>query len=191
MNKIYTFLGNIQGLSVKKESDNPFFKSKYMNLDSIMDTVNPLLKDAGLILSHYGDGDNLVTAIIDPETGDKLESKLRIALDDPQKIGGCVTYFRRYNTCALLNILSDEDDDGNKASGKAEPRRVAPKPVAKPTVHTTPTWDKPMVEKDKEMDKKIEEMEGDNKCKDCGSELSKSKFGGDPYCHECWKNNKK
>lgn len=118
MKKIYKFLGDIQGLSIKKESDNPFFKSKYMNLDSIMETVNPLLKKAGLILAHYGDGENLVTAIIDPDSGDKLESKLRIALDDPQKIGGCVTYFRRYNTCALLNILSSEDDDGNYASGK-------------------------------------------------------------------------
>lgn len=166
MNKIYTFLGNIQGLSVKKDADNPFFKSKYMTLDGIMKVVNPLLKDAGLILCHYGDGENLVTAIVDLESGDKLESKLKITLTDPQKIGGCVTYFRRYNTCALLNILSDEDDDGNKASGNVD-------------------WDREHMEKKAQESKEILD-EALGVCNKCGAP-NKISQKGKKYCSaKCW-----
>jgi hypothetical protein len=46
---------------------------------------------------------------------------------DPQSIGSCVTYLRRYSLAAIVGV-SPEDDDGNAATGKKEEARVAPLP---------------------------------------------------------------
>ena len=37
-------------------------------------------------------------------------------ISDPQKLGSCITYYRRYTLGSLLGLQS-EDDDGNAASG--------------------------------------------------------------------------
>jgi hypothetical protein len=47
---------------------------------------------------------------------------------DPQGLGSCITYARRYQLCAIVGI-SPEDDDGNAAS---EPMKQQPKPERKP-----------------------------------------------------------
>jgi hypothetical protein len=77
--------------------------------------------------------DGLVgTQLLDAETGKVLaESFLSLptTLNDPQKIGGCVTYFRRYTLKSLLAI-AEVDDDGNLAS------KPAPKKVLKPIDNT-------------------------------------------------------
>ena len=39
-------------------------------------------------------------------------------ITDPQKLGSCITYYRRYTLSSLLGLQS-EDDDGNTASNKA------------------------------------------------------------------------
>ena len=49
------------------------------------------------------------------------------SLTDPQKIGSCITYFRRYTLKSLLAI-SEVDDDGNLAA-KPAPVEVIKKPV--------------------------------------------------------------
>jgi hypothetical protein len=47
---------------------------------------------------------------------------------DPQGLGSCITYARRYQLCAIVGI-SPEDDDGNAAS---EPVKQQAKPEPKP-----------------------------------------------------------
>ena len=60
----------------------------------------------------------VVSKIIEIETGDEICSSLELpALNDPQKIGSAITYYRRYTLQSLLGIQA-EDDDANKASGK-------------------------------------------------------------------------
>jgi len=41
--------------------------------------------------------------------------------NDPQGIGSCITYMRRYALAAILGLNIDEDDDGNSASGNNNP----------------------------------------------------------------------
>ena len=56
----------------------------------------------------------LVTTLYDCEDDTKLESCFpRIESQDPQKLGSAITYGKRYNLGQLLNIVTDEDDDGN------------------------------------------------------------------------------
>lgn len=125
---IYKKLLEVQalGLSVAKDASNPHFKSKYMDLDSILETYCPILSDKKLLIVHHSQGSTLTTEIIDAEDDSKISSEFSILNTDPQKRGAEITYGRRYNLLQLLNITA-EDDDGNTASG-----RTQAKPKAKP-----------------------------------------------------------
>ena len=57
--------------------------------------------------------------IVDLKTGQALSSSLTLPeMTDPQKVGSAVTYYRRYTLTSLLALQSEEDDDGNSASGR-------------------------------------------------------------------------
>lgn len=100
-----------------KDTSNPFFKSKYADINQLIEMTDPLFKENGMICLQPIVDNQLTTQIIDIETGEKVESSLPIPqLNDPQKVGSCVTYYRRYTLKSLLN-LQEEDDDANKASG--------------------------------------------------------------------------
>jgi len=107
--------------SVKKDADNPFFKSKYADLSSILDAIKAPLQECWLALSHRAwhtesGGYSLVSTIIDVASGEFIASEFPIFGSKPQEVGSSITYARRYNTLALLDIPTDEDDDGNKAN---------------------------------------------------------------------------
>lgn len=109
--------------AVIKDSDNPFFHSKYVDINGILALVKPVLSTHGLVLIqaiNIIEGRNgLYTAIVDPDTDEKVESQVFLPeLADVQKLGGAITYFRRYTLQSLL-ALQAEDDDGNMASGNA------------------------------------------------------------------------
>ena len=110
---------------VIKNATNPHLKRNYADINSIIDTVEPILLDHGLLLIQPIIDDKVYTIIVDIETGDKLESYLTLPpITDAQKLGGACTYFRRYT---LVNLLSLQavDDDGHEASRA---------PKAKPTL---------------------------------------------------------
>ena len=114
---LYAKLANIQGLGVKKNADNPFFKSKYQNLDEIVSTLKPLLDENKLLVYHASKDGAVETIVADIESGETITSAFVLPnLSDIQKIGGAITYAKRYNLGQLFNIVTDEDDDGNTAA---------------------------------------------------------------------------
>ncbi len=119
---------------VFKDSNNPFFKSKYAGLNEILDAVEPALMTNGLLLLQPTGGRSVSSIIVDSETGEMFESKLDIpeSIVKPQDIGAAVTYLRRFTLKALLG-LTEEDDDGNSLNDKANAAKTAPK-VAPPKV---------------------------------------------------------
>lgn len=109
--------------ALSKDSKNPFFKSKYLDLPTLLKNVKPVLNKHGLILLQPVQEDLVFSTIVDAET-EKLIAKSYISLPDikdPQKLGAAITYFRRYTLTSLLAI-EEQDDDGNKAS-RPEPKR--------------------------------------------------------------------
>lgn len=109
--------------AIKKESSNPFFKSKYFDINAILAEVKPILNKHGLVIIqplNVVEGKNcLSTAILNSEDG-KVVVESTVLLPeglDPQKTGSAITYFRRYALQSLL-ALEAEDDDGNEASRK-------------------------------------------------------------------------
>ena len=108
----------------RKEADNPYFKSKYVTLDALVDCVRPVLAKHGLsfLQEPAGDGQNIsVTTTLFHESGEWLESEpfvMKAAKVDPQGAGSAVTYGRRYTLQAILGVTwCEKDDDGNAASG--------------------------------------------------------------------------
>ena len=114
LTKISTIKSSIGALS--KNANNPFFKSKYLDLGEILLNLEPLLEANQMLLLQPIINDCVVTQIYDLESSQVIESSIKLpALTDAQKIGSAITYYRRYSLQSLLS-LQTEDDDGNKAS---------------------------------------------------------------------------
>lgn len=121
MSTIYTALHKAKQQlgKVPKNATNPFFKSKYFDINGLLEVVEPILHDNGLfVLQPIVDG-NVTTVIVHAESGERVESSMKLSsLTDPQKQGSEVTYYRRYTLQSLLAMQAD-DDDGNAASKAA------------------------------------------------------------------------
>ena len=104
---------------ISKDSKNPFFKSKYFDINSLLEHVEPILQKHNLLLLQPITEGKVRTEIIDVETGEKVTSEISLPqLNDPQKLGSCVSYYRRYTAQSLI-CLQSTDDDANLASKKA------------------------------------------------------------------------
>ena len=104
---------------IKKDSDNPFFKSKYASLSTILEHIQMPLAESGLSFSQLPDGEDCLTTILmHAESGEWIQSSFCISpvKKDPQATGSAITYARRYALGAILGLNIEEDDDGNSAT---------------------------------------------------------------------------
>lgn len=108
----------------KKDSANPFFKSKYADLESVWGVCRPPLTEHGFAVVQttepHEHGVILVTTLLHT-SGQWMRGRLlmRPVKDDPQGIGSCITYARRYALAAIVGVVQ-VDDDGEGASGRGE-----------------------------------------------------------------------
>lgn len=101
---------------IPKNSYNPYHKSKYANLDAVLEAISEALNKYDLCLIQPTEAkDNrsiLKTIIYHTKSGEQISSELLLPQDaEPQKTGSAITYYRRYTLCSLLGIVADEDDD--------------------------------------------------------------------------------
>jgi hypothetical protein len=139
-----TLLGALLGAqqempALKKTATNPHFKSRFAPLDTIVETVNPILHKHGLVWStlpgHDEYGPALTYRLSHASTGQSMEGTMPLLLSkqDPQGMGSAITYARRYALCAVLNLVADDDDDGAGASRPRTSSKPSPKPPEKIT----------------------------------------------------------
>jgi ERF superfamily len=111
-----------------KDSANPFFKSKYADLESVWDACRSLLSENGLAImqfpGEYYENNMTLTTIISHKSGEYIMKEMSVPVTKPdaQGAGSCLTYMRRYALAAVVGVVQ-ADDDGNAAS--------SPKPVVK------------------------------------------------------------
>lgn len=104
-----------------RDKDNPYFKSKYVALDGLLDAVRPVLAANGLsfIQSPVSNGQDMgVATLLMHDSGEWIESDpfmLHAVKNDPQAGGSAITYARRYSLSAVLGVAWDDDDDANMA----------------------------------------------------------------------------
>lgn len=139
-----------------KDKNNPAFKSQYVPLESVTESITKTATKYGLAFSQFATTDEeqnvSITTVIFHESGEFIQyppltlkpAKQRVVIDTeyvngkrvntyaneitPQSIGSCITYGKRYSLSAIFGITSDKDDDGNEASGVTQNGQQQPTP---------------------------------------------------------------
>lgn len=131
MDKILKIQSEIGVLS--KTETNPFFKSKYMDINGLLAQLLPLLEKYKLTviqpLSEVNGRPAITTIVCDAENHKEIiQGTITLPdLQDPQKMGSAITYYRRYALQSLF-LLQAQDDDANKASEPEEKKSSIIKP---------------------------------------------------------------
>lgn len=108
--------------AISKDSKNPFYNSKYFDINSLINQVLPLLKKNQILLTQPVKDGKVWTILTCIETDTFVDGAIDLPeIADPQKLGGAITYFRRYGLASLL-ALQAEDDDGNSTVGSVDSR---------------------------------------------------------------------
>jgi len=115
-----------------KDAENPFCKSRYASLNSVIDACRdaliaqsvwvvqyPVAVDAG----HLG----LMTKLVHGESGQWQASLMAMPLpkNDPQGYGSALTYARRYGLATLVGLISEIDDDAEAATPQRDRQNKA------------------------------------------------------------------
>ena len=126
---------------ISKDKENPFFKSKYADINVVIDMVKPILNENGILfmqpLSNV-DGKPAITTIL--RHGEESIEHTTVFPDLPkpsegkksnpfQEMGSAITYYRRY---ALISILGLESTDDDANSAPTAPQKEKTKPKAQP-----------------------------------------------------------
>jgi len=120
-----------------KDSDNPFFRSKYADLSAVWEDIRKPFAENGISAIQMpagGTGSITVITQLTHTSGQWIRSRLTMtpvkiskgrdgeikeaATKDPQSVGSCITYARRYALAAMAGVYQI-DDDGNEASKRA------------------------------------------------------------------------
>lgn len=113
-----------------KDKANPFFKSKYVPLENVVEAITAIAPKFGLSFVQYPiNQDNKVgiVTVLMHASGEFIETEpvfAQPAKNDAQAVGSVITYLKRYSLSAVFGITSDEDDDGNRATyGNSNPNQ--------------------------------------------------------------------
>jgi hypothetical protein len=119
---------------VEKKRFNQFTNSHYASLDDVWNAVLPKLDAVGLdtlawvetivVTGPGGEASGMfplstLKVCLYNKDRQQVQSELPLpnAMEAPQKVGGALTYYRRYLICTMLGVVAEADDDGNSAGG--------------------------------------------------------------------------
>lgn len=125
IDKLATALNKVQKDMEPAKKDTAGYNYKYADLATVMQTAKKPLTDNGFSVSQLLEPDPVnarVTTLLLHTSGQWLKSTVAIkpVKADPQGMGSAITYARRYGYSAILGMATEEDDDGNKASGQGQ-----------------------------------------------------------------------
>ena len=119
--------------AIVKDSTNPYYNSKYFDINKLLDTVKPMLNEHGILLMQPLNTENgktvLMTQLTDTESNEIISTSAILPENpDPQKMGSIITYYRRYSLQSLLALQATDDDAEIAAHGNPN----LPEPVKLP-----------------------------------------------------------
>jgi len=127
----------------KRASENPFFKSQYADLASVVNAITPSLAANDLAIMQFvesgSSGEVAVLTMLVHKSGEYVSGTLsaKPAKADPQGIGSTITYLRRYAMLAIVGRAAEDDDDDAEAasdSDNEENKRPAPEDQTQETI---------------------------------------------------------
>ena len=106
-----------------KDANNPFFKSKYVELEGVQKAIDDALVGTGITYQQFPEvaenGHSAISTVVMHDSGEYIlfpPYSMPADKQTPQGHGSTLTYLRRYTLSAIFGVSSDKDDDGNKAS---------------------------------------------------------------------------
>lgn len=145
--------------TVRKTAENPYFDSKYANLQTLIQATEPALQKHGIIITQLpgefveGKFLTLTTVVYHTPSGQSIETRQQVPAYksgkdksggdgvmriDAQSYGSALTYARRYAYQSILGLVA-EDDDGNGTVEREE--EEAPRKATRKKKETTPEPD--------------------------------------------------
>lgn len=107
-----------------KDKDNPFFKSKYVPLENVVEAISDYGPKNGISFVQWPSNDEQgrvgVATLLMHSSGEFIEFDpvfMNADKNTPQGAGALITYLKRYSLSAIYGITSDADDDANTSSG--------------------------------------------------------------------------
>ena len=148
--------------SAIKDAKNPHFRSSYATLESVIEAIKQPLLDAKITIVHTQSGESELVTTLYHESGESISTSTKLLLDRPsmQALGSALTYAKRYNLTALLN-LPTEDDDGNEAE-KSAPKQFQKNDAPKKQVNTGAAIEGHKTEQKNDIKKSNELLDFDN-----------------------------
>ena len=131
---------NLLNLKIEKNGQaniNATVKRKYVKLDDIMNVVRPALAELGCYVEQHLAGDSVITRVVHC-SGQFIASKLHYQtweanqVNNLQRLGGGLTYLKRYAISAILNIVADEDTDADGSDNVSYKKPAAATVTAAP-----------------------------------------------------------
>ena len=110
--------------TAKKDAENPFFKSRYSDLPSIVEACKSALLKNNLVVTQSTtllNGATLLVTTLHHTSGQWIRGYYPVTAvkADPQAMGSAITYARRYALSAIVGVVSEDDDDGESAMGRS------------------------------------------------------------------------
>jgi hypothetical protein len=127
-----------------KDSANPFFKSKYADLGSVMEACKEALNAQGIAVTqpiHFDENGYYVTTTFLHETGQFISSTIKLMMKNPdmQQMGAAASYARRYGLQSM-GFIPAEDDDGELVVRPQRPTPPPQGPRPTPPQGRPPSW---------------------------------------------------
>ncbi len=127
-----------------KDAVNPHFKQRYADLANVWEVCRKPLADNGISVMQFpvfSGGLAGVTTVLIHSSGEWMENELLLPVSrqDPQGVGICITYARRYSLAAMLGVVADEDTDGADKGADRQKQQQGARPPAQPQQPKPPT----------------------------------------------------
>lgn len=111
MKEIYTKIAYVQREIGIMKKDTKGYNYKYFDINQLLEKLQPLLREAKLVLCQPIVDSKLQTVVFDLESGQELKTDIALPTDvKPQDLGSAITYFRRYSIVALFALQAIDDD---------------------------------------------------------------------------------
>jgi len=128
-------LANAQGECKDIQKNKQGYGYKYATLESILSMLRPILAKHKLsVIQSHGIENNIITVTtrLMHASGEWLEDtggvefQVLKGMNNAQSVGSAITYLRRYQISAFMNITSDEDVDGEIDVAQAKKNTAQP-----------------------------------------------------------------
>lgn len=144
IDKLAAALAKAQGslMGAKKNCTNPFHKSKYADLASVIQAAAPALQENELSvvqLTEMHDGRPVLRTTLMHSSGQYISgvNPLYMPKGDMQSLGAAMTYARRYAYSAMIGVVSDVDDDGESIKATSQTQSLQFKNTASKPSNTS------------------------------------------------------